>query len=104
MLIFAYTVPAVFISFQVTGVAIPQIAFGSAVADGSGFLLEKLDRVVTDLGFAAYTAGTRSRVDLFCTTLALMIGILWHGVAALRRARGRTDVAADPLLEGSVSR
>ena len=74
VLIFAYTVPAVFISLQVTGMPIPQLAFGSEVVEGGGFLLEKLDRVVTDLGFAAYTSGTRSRVDVFFITLALMIG------------------------------
>ena len=74
VLIFAYTVPAVFISIQVTEVAIPQLAFGSTVADGSEFLLTRLDRVVTDLGFAAYTAGTKSRIDVFAITMALMIG------------------------------
>ncbi len=74
VMIFAYTVPAVFISLQVTGTPIPQIAFGSSVAGGSGHLLANLDRIVTDLGFAAYTAGTKSRVDVFFITLALMIG------------------------------
>jgi cation/acetate symporter len=74
VLIFAYTVPAVFISIQVTDTAIPQLAFGSPVADGGGFLLEKLDQVVTDLGFSAYTAGTKSRIDVFFITMALMIG------------------------------
>jgi cation/acetate symporter len=74
VLIFAYTVPAVFISLQVTDTAIPQLAFGSSLADGSGFLLAKLDQVVTELGFAAYTSGTKSRIDVFCITLALMIG------------------------------
>ena len=74
VLIFAYTVPAVFISLQVTGVAIPQIAFGSAVEDTGISLLVKLDQIVTDLGFAAYTSGTKSRIDVFFITLALMIG------------------------------
>ena len=74
VLIFAYTVPAIFISLQVTGIPVPQIAFGSPVLEGGGFLLEKLDRMVTDLGFAAYTTGTKSRVDLFFITLALMLG------------------------------
>ncbi len=74
VLIFAYTVPAVFISLQVTETPIPQLAFGSSVADGGGFLLAKLDRVVTDLGFTAYTSGSKSRVDVFFITLALMIG------------------------------
>ena len=74
VLIFAYTVPAVFISLQVTGIPVPQLAFGSQVVDGGGFLLDKLDRVVTELGFAAYTSGSKSRVDVFFITLALMIG------------------------------
>ncbi len=74
VLIFAYTVPAVFISLQVTGTPIPQIAFGSPVIDGDGFLLAKLDRIVTELGFVAYTSGSKSRIDVFCITMALMIG------------------------------
>ncbi|MFP6605757.1 MAG: sodium:solute symporter family protein [Myxococcota bacterium] len=74
VLIFAYTVPAVFISLQVTGTPIPQIAFGSPVVDGDGFLLAKLDRIVTELGFVAYTSGSKSRIDVFCITMALMIG------------------------------
>jgi cation/acetate symporter len=78
VLIFAYTVPAVFISLQVTGSALPQLAFGSPVLDGTPdggvYLLTKLDQVVTDLGFAAYTAGTKSRTDVFFITMALMIG------------------------------
>ena len=73
VLIFAYTVPAVFISLQVTGVVLPQIAFGSEVA-GGGYLLAKLDGIVTDLGFAEYTSGTKSRIDVFFITLALMVG------------------------------
>ncbi len=74
VLIFAYTVPAVFISIQVTDTVFPQLAFGSTVDGGGEFLLAKLDRVVTDLGFAAYTAGTKSRIDVFFITLSLMIG------------------------------
>jgi cation/acetate symporter len=74
VLIFAYTVPAVFISLQVTDTLVPQIAFGSTVVDGGGFLLEKLDQIVTDLGFAAYTSGTKSSIDVFFITLALIIG------------------------------
>ena len=73
VLIFAYTVPAVFISLQVTGVAVPQLAFGGGAGGGES-LLAKLDRVVTDLGFTAYTSGAKSRVDVFFITLALMIG------------------------------
>ncbi len=74
VLIFAYTVPAVFISLQVTGIAIPQVAFGANLLDGSATLLARLDAVVQDLGFASYTEGSRSRIDLFFITAALMIG------------------------------
>ena len=74
VLIFAYTVPAIFISLQVTGTPVPQLAFGSDVAEGGGALLAKLDRVVSELGFAAYTSGTKSRTDVFFITMALMIG------------------------------
>ena len=74
VLIFAYTVPAVFISLQVTGVALPQMAFGSEVAEGGGYLLAKLDQIVTDLGFAEYTDGTKSRIDVLFITMALMVG------------------------------
>jgi len=74
VLIFAYTVPAVFISLQVTGMPLPQLAFGSEVVEGGGFLLEKLDRVVTDLGFSSYTQGSKSRIDVFFITMALMVG------------------------------
>ena len=73
VLIFAYTVPAVFISLQVTGVALPQLAFGSEVREG-GYLLAKLDGIVTDLGFNAYTSGARDKLDVFFITLALMVG------------------------------
>ena len=74
VLIFAYTVPAVFISLQVTGIALPQLAFGSEVVEGGGYLLAKLDAIVTDLGFAEYTDGTKSRIDVLFITLALMVG------------------------------
>ncbi|MDR9415262.1 MAG: sodium:solute symporter family protein [Gracilimonas sp.] len=75
VLIFAFMVPAFFISFQLTGNPIPQLGFGSTLADGSGqFLLEKLDELHTELGFAAYTSGTKSTIDVFFITAALMIG------------------------------
>ena len=75
VLIFAYTVPAVFISFQVTGVPIPQLAMASTVEGTDGIpLLMRLDQVVTELGFSPYTAGTKSRIDIFFITMALMIG------------------------------
>jgi len=74
VLIFAYTVPAVFISLQVTGTPIPQLAFANPVVGDEAYLLEKLDGIVTELGFAAYTSGAKSRIDVFFTTMALMIG------------------------------
>lgn len=75
VLIFAFMVPAFFISLQLTGSPIPQIGFGSTLADGSGtYLLEKLDQLHTELGFAAYTSGTKSMQDVFFITAALMLG------------------------------
>lgn len=75
VLIFAYMVPAFFISFLVTGNPVPQLGLGSEVADGSGqFVLQKLDGVLTDLGFTAYTDGAKSTIDVFAITAALMIG------------------------------
>ena len=75
VLIFAFMVPAIFISIQMTGNPIPQLGFGSELADGSGtFLLDKLDGLSTDLGFAEYTEGRKSMVDVFAITLALMVG------------------------------
>ena len=74
VLIFAYTVPAVFIALQLTGMPIPQIAFGSTVQGDTVSLLEKLDQVVTALGFPEYTSGTKGGFDVFCITIALMIG------------------------------
>lgn len=76
VLIFAYTVPAVFISLHLTGNPIPQIGLGSTLADGSGmYLLDKLDLVVTDLGFKEYTtAKLGSTLNMFMYTLSLMIG------------------------------
>jgi cation/acetate symporter len=75
VLIFAYTVPAIFIALNLTGNPIPQIGLGGNMADGSGVaLLDKLDMVVTDLGFAAYTAQKGSTLNIFLLTLSLMIG------------------------------
>ena len=74
VLIFAYTVPAIFIAIQITGNAIPQFAFGSEVTGTGVGLLEKLDDIVMSLGFNQYTSGTKSRIDVFCITLALMVG------------------------------
>jgi len=74
VLIFAYTVPAIFIAIQITGNAIPQLAFGSEITDSGVGLLDKLDDIVTSLGFNQYTSGTKSRIDVFSITLALMAG------------------------------
>jgi len=75
VLIFAYTVPAIFITLNLTGNPIPQIGLGSSMADGSGVaLLDKLDMVVTDLGFAAFTAQKWSSLNMVLLTLSLMIG------------------------------
>ena len=76
VLIFAYTIPAIFISFQLTGNPIPQLGLGSTLADGSGvYLLDKLDMVVTDLGFKEYTTSSMgSSLNMFAYTMSLMIG------------------------------
>lgn len=74
IMIFAYTIPAIFISLHLTGNPIPQLGLGSAMADGT-YLLDKLDQVVTQLGFAQYTTQTRlSGTNMFVYTLSLMIG------------------------------
>lgn len=73
VLIFAFMVPAVFISFLITGNLIPQIGFGSSSTDGI-FLLDKLDGLHKELGFHEYTTGTKSMLDVFCITMALMVG------------------------------
>ncbi len=75
VLIFAYTVPAIFISMLITGNPVPQFGLGAELSDGSGLtVLQKLDRTLTDLGFSAYTEGTKSNIDIFAITLALMVG------------------------------
>ena len=76
VLIFAYTVPAVFISIQLTGNPLPQLGLGSTVTDGGGsmYLLQKLDLIVQDLGFGAYTDGSKAMIDVAAITLALMVG------------------------------
>lgn len=73
VLIFAYMVPAIFISMQLTGTPIPQLGLGGSLADGTP-LLEKLDGVLTELGFAEYTSGRKGMTDIFMITLALMVG------------------------------
>ena len=75
VLIFAFMVPAIFISIQMTGNPIPQLGMGGTVADGSGtYLLDKLNGLQTELGFDEYTSGSKSMVDVFAITLALMVG------------------------------
>ena len=73
VLIFAFMVPAVFISFLVTGNVIPQLGFGASDADGV-YLLDKLDGLHKELGFHEYTSGSKSMFDVFCITMALMVG------------------------------
>ena len=73
VLIFAFMVPAIFISIQMTGNLIPQLGFGGADQNGV-FLLDKLDNLHRELGFAAYTTGTKSKLDVFLITAALMCG------------------------------
>ena len=75
VLIFAYLVPAIFISLLMTGNVIPQLGFGGVLADGSGeFLLDKLNGLSQELGFDAYTDGRKATIDVFFITAALMVG------------------------------
>jgi cation/acetate symporter len=75
VLIFAYLVPAIFVAIMVTGNPIPQLGFGGTVNDGSGqYLLDRLDGLHRELGFAAYTEGVRPVLDVAAITLALMVG------------------------------
>jgi cation/acetate symporter len=73
VLIFAFMVPAIFISIQLTGNPIPQIGLGGTVEDGQ-YLLDKLDGVLADMGFNEYTSGRKDMIDIFAITLALMVG------------------------------
>ena len=74
VLIFAFMVPAIFISIQMTGNSIPQLGMGSNVIGESVSLLDKLDGLSTDLGFHEYTTGSKSMIDIFFITAALMVG------------------------------
>ncbi len=96
VLIFAYLVPAIFISLLMTGIAIPQLGFGHTLADGSGVhLLDKLDGLTRDLGFGAYTDGRKGTLDVFFITAALMVGtaglphviVRFYTVPKVRQAR-----------------
>ncbi|TXK51541.1 cation acetate symporter [Pontibacter qinzhouensis] len=74
VLIIAYMVPAIFISIMLVGTPIPQIGLGSELTDGSGYLLDRLDGLLTELGFGAYTSGSKAKIDVFFITAALMVG------------------------------
>ena len=75
VLIFAFMVPAIFISIQMTGNPVPQLGFGGEISDGSStYLLEKLDNLNVQLGFNEYTDNTKPLIDIFSITLALMVG------------------------------
>jgi len=75
VLIFAFMVPAIFISIQMTGNVIPQLGMGSTVVgEENVYLLDKLNGLSTELGFAEYTNGSKSMIDVFAITLALMVG------------------------------
>lgn len=79
VLIFAFMVPAIFLSVMMTGHIIPQIGFGAQLLDAAGnnsgvYLLDKLNNLSVDLGFAPYTDGSKSMLDVFCITGALMVG------------------------------
>jgi len=74
VLIFAYLVPAIFISILITGNPIPQFGFGDRLIDQDIYLLEKLDLIMSDIGFQPYTSGLKETIDVFCITAALMLG------------------------------
>ena len=74
VLIFAYMVPAIFISILMTGNPIPQLGFGSKLVTEEIYLLDKLNLVLNDIGFNSYTDFSKSKIDIFCITAALMIG------------------------------
>jgi cation/acetate symporter len=74
VLIFAYTVPAIFISLMITGNPVPQLGFIGDIKGEEVSMLSKLDQTVTDLGFTSYLASTKSSFDIFCITAALMFG------------------------------
>ena len=74
VLIFAYMVPAIFISILMTGNPIPQLGFGSKLLTEDIYLLDKLNLVLNDIGFKSYTDFNKSKIDIFCITAALMVG------------------------------
>lgn len=74
VMIFAYMIPAIYISMLVTGNPIPQLGFGSTMSGSDVYLLDKLNGLSQELGFSQYTAGSKSTVDMFFITMALMVG------------------------------
>jgi cation/acetate symporter len=74
VLIFAYLVPAIFLSLLMTGNPVPQLGFGGVEQASGGYLLDRLNGLHEELGFAAYTSGVKARIDVFFITAALMVG------------------------------
>jgi len=74
VMIFAYMIPAIFISMMMTGNPIPQLGFGSTMSGSDTYLLDKLNGLSQELGFSQYTGGTKSTIDMFFITMALMVG------------------------------
>ena len=74
VMIFAYLVPAIFLSIMLTGNPIPQIGFGDKLLNSDIYLIDKLDKTIIDLGFSPYTEYSKSLIDIFCITAALMFG------------------------------
>lgn len=103
VLIFAYMVPAIFISLLLTGHPVPQLGFGAELKEvfGGGHLLARLDGLNEELGFAAYTSGVRGTFDVVCMTAALMLGtaglphviIRFFTVPSVRAARSSAGYA-----------
>ena len=100
VLIFAYLVPAIFISILLTNNPVPQLGFGGTFSgEGGGFLLDKLDALHEELGFAAYTSGTSPTIDVFCITMALMVGTagLPHVIVRFYTVKKVTDARRSAL-------
>ena len=74
VMIFAYLVPAIFLSIMLTGNPIPQLGFGDKLLNSDIYLIDKLDKTIIDLGFSPYTEYSKSLIDVFCITAALMFG------------------------------
>ena len=74
VMIFAYLVPAIFLSIMLTGNPIPQLGFGDKLLNSEIYLIDKLDKTIIDLGFSPYTEYSKGLIDIFCITAALMFG------------------------------